>query len=120
MAFHPHNRKEFEQLYIKHAAGLIFYARKFVDLQTAEDVVQDVFLKTGSNDTVDITHENIVSYLDNAVRNLCLDILKHQSIHDDYVSKAIMDLKIEELDSDENILDRMIDREKIETAPSWI
>ena len=52
MAFHPHNRKEFEQLYIKHAAGLFFFARKFVDLQTAEDMVHDVFLKIASSDTV--------------------------------------------------------------------
>ena len=109
-----HNRNEFERLYKQYAPGLIFYARKFVDYQTAEDVVHDVFLKTWECETVMIVHENVASYLYNAVRNRCLDVLKHQAVHDDYLSNAILNLKMEELASDDNILDRMMDEEKME------
>jgi RNA polymerase sigma-70 factor (ECF subfamily) len=116
MERYRHNRKEFEQLYKKHAAGLIFYARKFVDYQTAEDVVHDVFLKIWFSESVMLVNENISSYLFNAVRNMCLDLLKHQAVHDDYVSKAVLALKMEELASDENIVDKLIEQEKIDAV----
>ena len=114
MEYHPHNRKDFEWLYKKYAPGLIFYARKFVDYQTAEDVVQDVFLKIWISETVVIVDENIASYLFNAVQNRCLDLLKHQNIHNDYVSKAITALKMEELAFDDNIVNKLIEQEKID------
>ncbi|MCD7977382.1 MAG: sigma-70 family RNA polymerase sigma factor [Tannerellaceae bacterium] len=37
------------------------------------------------------------SYLFQAVQNACLNYLKHQSVHQDYISKAILELKVEEL-----------------------
>ena len=109
-------RNELERLYKKHAPGLIFYARKFVDPQTAEDVVHDVFLKIWDSETVMIVDESIGNYLFNAVRNRCLDLLKHQAIHDDYLSRAIIDLKMEEIAACDNILDKMIDRERMEAV----
>ena len=106
-------KSEFEQLYEKYAPGLIFYAGKFVDDQTAEDVVHDVFLKIWNSETVMIFNDGIKSYLFSAVQNTCLDLLKHQAVHDDYMSKAIRDLKIEELTTGENMLDNLIEREQI-------
>ena len=105
-----------ERLYIKYAPGMIFYARKFVDYQTAEDIVHDVFLKIGMSASVMITNENIENYLSCAVRNTCLDLLKHQAVHDDYMSNAIRDLKMEEIDSDDNIIDQLIDQEKMDAV----
>ena len=108
-------RTEFEKLYVKHAPGLIFFARKFADHQTAEDVVHDVFLKIWNSETVMIANQSIGSYLFSAVRNACLDLLKHQTVCNDYLSKSIRDLKIEELTSDENLESQLIKREQIDT-----
>ena len=111
---HHDKRTELERLYKKYASGLIFYARKFVDMETTEDVVHVVFLKIWDSETVMIVDENIGNYLFSAVRNRCLDLLKHQAIHDDYMSRAVMDLKMEEIAACDNILDEIIDREKME------
>ena len=116
MITHPHNREIFERLYKEYAPGLLFYARKFVDCQTAEDVVHDVFLKAGMSKSFLLTNENRGSYLFRAVRNACLDLLKHQVVHDDYMSRAIRDLKIEELTTGENALDSLIYREQIDAV----
>ena len=111
-----HARTEFGRLYEKHVPGLIFYARKFVDHQTAEDVVHDVFLKIWKNDTVMIADQSIGAYLFNAVRNACLDLLKHQTICNDYLNEAIRNLKIEELIADENPENRLIKQEQIDAV----
>ena len=108
------DRKEFEQVYEKYAPALIFYARKFVDHPTAEDVVHDVFLKIWNSETLMVANESIGSYLFSAVRNACLDLLKHQTICNDYLTKAIRDLKIEELSYNENVLSKLIDQEHID------
>jgi RNA polymerase sigma-70 factor (ECF subfamily) len=108
-------RAELERLYINYAPRLIFYARKFVDYSTAEDVVHDVFLKIRNSDMVLPNHENIGSYLFSSVRNTCLDLLKHRTICDDYLSKTIRDLKIDELTSGNNPEKMLIDREQIES-----
>jgi DNA-directed RNA polymerase specialized sigma24 family protein len=43
---------QFNRLYRQYAPGMLFYARKFVDFQTAEDIiVHDVFLKLWSNNS---------------------------------------------------------------------
>ena len=97
-----HDRKEFERMYEHYAPGLIFYARKFLDHVTAEDIVHDVFLKIWNSETVMIINECVGSYLFCAVRNACLDLLKHQAIYNDFLSKSINDLKIEELSYNEN------------------
>ena len=107
-----HDRKEFERVYEKYAPGLIFYARKFVDHPTAEDLVHDVFLKIWNSETVMLVNESIGSYLYSAVRNACLDLLKHQAICNDYLSKALRDLKIEELSHSENVLTQLIAQEQ--------
>ena len=109
-----HDRKEFERMYEQHAPGLIFYARKFVDHPTAEDVVHNVFLKIWNSETVMIANESIGSYLFCAVRNACIDMLKHQTICSDYIARAAEDLKMEELSSSENSLNRLIEREQID------
>jgi RNA polymerase sigma factor (sigma-70 family) len=41
----PFNPGEFEELFEAHADRMVLYARQWVDRETAEDVVQDVFVK---------------------------------------------------------------------------
>lgn len=89
--------KEFSYLYEKFAPGLLFYARKFVSYPVAEDIVHDVFLNIWRRDSFLFVDESIASYLFQSVQNACLNHLKRQTIHQEYIPKAIRELKIEEL-----------------------
>lgn len=92
-----HDLKEFSQLYETFASGLLYYARKFVPYPIAEDIVHDVFLNIWNKKSFLLINETITSYLFQAVQNACLNYLKHQAIHEEYIPKAIRELKIEEL-----------------------
>jgi len=72
------NRTSFEDLYCHHYAGLVAFARGYVDdFSAAEDVVQDVFLAVWRRwDELELRGK-IRTYLYSAVRNAALDRLKH-------------------------------------------
>ena len=108
-----HIETEIKRLYEQYAPGLIFYARKFVDQQTAEDAVHSVFLKIWNSKTVMYTDQRMENYLFRAVKNECLDILKHQAVSNDYVTNTVRDLKVEELTSDEDPEKNLINNERI-------
>ena len=55
---------------------LIFYAGKYVNAVTAEDLVQDVFLKVWQKRTFLFLKEGIKTYLYRSVQHACLDYLK--------------------------------------------
>ena len=59
---------------------LIFYAGKYVNAITAEDLVQDVFLKVWQKRTFLFLKEGIKTYLYRSVQHACLDYLKHQAL----------------------------------------
>jgi RNA polymerase sigma-70 factor (ECF subfamily) len=84
---------KFRALYKSYATALMFYATKFVDKTTAEDLVQDVFLKIWNKRSFLIWEEGFSVYLYNAVRHACMDYLKHQEVKSNLLTK----LKIDEL-----------------------
>ncbi|MDR1458999.1 MAG: RNA polymerase sigma-70 factor [Bacteroidales bacterium] len=106
--------KQLEQLYKRHAAGMLFFARKFVDFETAEDIVHDVFLKLCTRDSILIIEQTIGSYLFNAVKNACFDNLKHKIVEDDYMNRVHEDLKMDEFICYDDTVNRLIDEEQIE------
>ena len=75
---------QFKELYKSIAPMLIFYAGKYVNAVTAEDLVQDVFLKVWQKRTCSVQHA-------------CLDYLKHQEVKGDYINAVTTKLKIEEI-----------------------
>lgn len=88
---------KFKDLYKTNAPKLIFYASKYVDATTAEDLVQDIFLKIWQKQTFILLNEGIKTYLYHAVKHACLDYLKHQNVKNNYMNTVITKLKIEEL-----------------------
>jgi RNA polymerase sigma-70 factor (ECF subfamily) len=106
---------QFSRLYEKYAAGMLFFARKFVDYQTAEDLVHDVFLKLWSRDTFLIIDQTIGNYLFRSIQNACFDYLNHQLVCDDYLHKAALELKREELAFYDNPVNKLIDSEQTES-----
>jgi len=78
-----HDEKSFEQLFRNQYAPLCGYARKYIDdPDQSEEVVQDVFANLWQKrSTIEIT-STIESYLFRAVRNTCLNILKHFKVRE--------------------------------------
>ena len=78
-----HDEKSFEQLFRIQYAPLCAYARRYIhDPDESEEVVQDVFVNLWQKrGTIEIT-STIESYLFRAVRNTCLNLLKHFKVRE--------------------------------------
>lgn len=92
----------FRELYKANAPILIFYAGKYVDMSTAEDLVQDVFLRVWQKKTFLFLKEGIKTYLYRSVQHACLDYLKHQEVESCYINNVITKLKIQEIYYNDN------------------
>lgn len=95
------SEKAFEQLFKKHYSGLCGYAVKYVwDLDQAEEIVQDLFFNLWNKKNNLIIDISLEAYLFRAVRNACLNFLKHQKIRQQHAntvkSKPISESSIEE------------------------
>lgn len=90
--------ERFRELYKTYAPTLIFYACKYVDQTTAEDLVQDIFLKIWQKRAfIFLQEEGLKTYLSRSVQHACLDYLKHQEVKGDYIQTVVTKLKIEEI-----------------------
>lgn len=89
--------EHYQAFYLQYAGDLIFFARKFVDHQTAEDIVHDVFLKIWAAKSTIVVEEEMQNYLLSMVQNACYDFLKHRQVQNGYVNKKILQLQVEEL-----------------------
>ena len=94
-----HELDKFKLLYLENAPRLIFYASKYVDSDTAEDLVHDIFIKIWQKKEIYSVEEGLKTYLFRSVQNACLDYLKHKSIEMTYADEVARRLKIERLDS---------------------
>jgi RNA polymerase sigma-70 factor (ECF subfamily) len=83
------SEKAFEQLFRKHYSSLCGYAAKYVwDLDQAEEIVQDLFYNLWNkknNLSIDLSIE---AYLFRAVRNACLNYLKHQKVRQQHADSV--------------------------------
>lgn len=104
--------EQYGHLYEKYAPYLLFYARKFVPRQTAEDIVHDIFLNMWKNNNKPLINEYVVSYMFQSVQNGCINYLKHETIQNEYINKAILELKLEELTLNP-VEKRIIDQEQL-------
>lgn len=83
------NKNAFETLFKSHYANLCGYAVKYVwELEQAEEIVQDLFFNLWNKRSNLYISSSIESYLFRAVRNACLNYLKHKKIRDNYVSSV--------------------------------
>ncbi len=87
---------EFEEVYNRYAPVLSVYALKFVNQQTAQDVVQDLFL--GIWNCPPVLKTSLKSYLFAAVRNACLDHLKNLQVRERYVNRRLVQLQMDEIE----------------------
>ena len=79
------DRADFERLFRFHYSPLCSYANNFLkDLDASEEIVQEVMFKLWINRETIHFETSARSYLFRAVRNGCLNLLKHLDIREDY------------------------------------
>ncbi|WP_106832259.1 RNA polymerase sigma-70 factor [Parabacteroides pacaensis] len=99
------NKDAFSLLFTTYYTDLVLFGGNFVQNKTiAEDIVQNVFLKLW-NDRSNLEIEtSFKSYLLKAVRNSCLDELRHQEIVRDYHCHAAHSAILDDYDTENYIL----------------
>ncbi|SMC98029.1 RNA polymerase sigma-70 factor [Pedobacter nyackensis] len=70
------NEDAFEEMYRSYFAPLCYFARKYIDQEDAEDVINNLFLKLWRQKELFESIQHAQSALYVATRNSCLDFLK--------------------------------------------
>jgi len=84
------NKTDFEDLFKANYSSLCAYANSFLrDVATSEDVVQEVMFRIWTGRENLVVTSSIHSYLFRAVRNGCLNVLKHLDISDHYKDQVL-------------------------------
>ncbi len=91
--------KAFEELFKTFFPELSFYAIRFVeDMDTAEEIIQDIFFNVWENRAKLKINTSIKSYLYTTVRNTCLNLIKHKKVENKYREHFSRKLQSDELD----------------------
>jgi len=85
--------KAFEMLYNEHYTPLCHFAQRFVsDLDTAREIVQEVFVGIWEKRTTLPIEIPLKTYLYTSVRNKCIDYLKHLNVENEFRKKRIKEI----------------------------
>lgn len=103
----------FRRYYEANVSSLIIFARRFVEPEIAEDIIQDVFLEIWDHPEM---HRALPSraYLFTAVRNRCLNILTREQVKRNYIESTELENRILGLDFYDSQEKLLIDREEIQ------
>ncbi|MDA3890996.1 MAG: RNA polymerase sigma-70 factor [Salinivirgaceae bacterium] len=120
-AFKIIDKAQFEELFNKHYSNLVAYGNNFLkDIEASEEVVQEVLFKLWTNrETLEIT-SSINSYLFRAVRNSCLNVIKHVNIREDYKEHNERVIQMEEGSYEDEVIVSELEekiRESIDQLP---
>lgn len=116
------NKAQFEELFNLHYSNLCAYANNFLkELEASEEVVQEVLFKVWTNrDKLEIT-TSIQSYLFRAVRNSCLNVIKHVNIREEYKIHNERVIEMEERSQEDEVIISELEqkiREAIDLLPT--
>ena len=104
----------FREIYRKYTPIMQAFAVKFTDRSTAEDLVQDVFMRIWVNRETSPINESLPAYLFRAVRNRCINHLEHIRLKENYESQEMFDLQIREADFFQSPEQLLIRKEQLE------
>ncbi|MDD5782606.1 MAG: sigma-70 family RNA polymerase sigma factor [Muribaculaceae bacterium] len=79
-------------LYMKFAVSLMNYAKQYVGTFIAEDIVHDAFIRIYGKRMLQWADDEIKRILFTSVRNLCIDMLRHQDCVNDFNENHKMDI----------------------------
>lgn len=75
------NTLDFESIYVSYYSRMKRFAQEYVIREEdAENIVQDVFLELWEHKRFLSSHSNLFAYLFTAVKNKCLDFLRHKTV----------------------------------------
>ena len=80
----------FNFLFITYYKQLCIYAYNYIhDIETAKELVQDVFMKLWEKVLSEENHSSFKSFLYTSVRNAAIDHLRHSKTHSEYEQKIL-------------------------------
>lgn len=85
LAYYLKDSLRFEKFFRLYYSKLCGYAYRYLqDIDESEEVVQDLFCNIWNKKNEIIIKSNLDSYVFRAVRNSCLNVIKHKNIQDEY------------------------------------
>jgi len=97
IAFIPTSKTDFEILFRTYYSSLCAYANNFLkDPDTSEEVVQEIMFKLWVNRKSLSVTTSLQGYLFRAVRNGCLNVLKHNGVVAEYKSIKEVELELDQ------------------------
>lgn len=80
----PDKKISFEDIYLTYFSKMKYFAREYVvSEEDAENIVQDVFLELWEKREALTLHTNLIAFLFTAIKNRCLNHLRHKMIVQD-------------------------------------
>jgi len=85
---------DFDSLFRKYQHRLLLYTLKFVESESdALDIVQNIFVAVWENGKYRQNEDLVQAYLFNAVKNSCLNYIKHQKVVRRFEHDAALEIK---------------------------
>ena len=84
------DKSAFSSIFIAYYPDLVMFATRFLnDLDSSQEIVQDVFVKFWEDRQKIVIASSLKSYLLKSVQNKCLDWLRHLKITDQYADTIL-------------------------------
>jgi RNA polymerase sigma-70 factor (ECF subfamily) len=96
--------KEFEKLFRKYYPVLCMFTRKYVnDMDSAEEIVQDLFYKLWKDrESIDVK-TSLKAYLFQSVKNKALKVIDHNAVKQKHAAYVKQDLESTSVDNSDSI-----------------
>jgi len=104
----PINERVFQELFDMHFNALCAFGRRFVENETIEDIVQDVFISFWQNRKEFTNSNDAKSYLYKSVRNKCLNFIRDEIVRKKRLQNSIVfTADIEEFVIEEEVFNQL-------------
>jgi RNA polymerase sigma-70 factor (family 1) len=99
------DKNAFSFVFTHYYTDLVIFANTFLkNLETSEELVQDVFLKLWENREEILISSSLKSYLLKSIQNKCIDTIRHEKIKYNYYLKLLNHPVLSENDTENYIL----------------
>jgi RNA polymerase sigma-70 factor (ECF subfamily) len=100
------NQHDFEKLFKEKYRPLCLLACKYVkDIETAEEIVQEIFVKLWEKNNQLVVNGSIIAYISTSVKNSCLNYLKHKAIVATYEKSEAVRFAFDNSENEEEMYD---------------
>lgn len=105
------DKSAFSSLFTAYYSDLVMFASTFLkDLDSSEEIVQDIFLKLWEDREIIIITTTLKSFLLKLVQNKCLDWLRHAKIINSHYESVMCSSPLLECDTENYILRSEIEK----------